>query len=436
MNEKRIHSLRIKFLLISFASMTMAMLVVTGLILGSNYLIAQRNIRGVLRYIIENEGILPGAHDLSHSNGEDPQRDYSMVRFLNEIFHPEIIRGDYDDPEFYYTNRYFAIIYDQSGKINNVITHHTAVVSEKEADVYGQAALDSKSEFGRYSDYYYQVAKMKDGATIVVYLDSSDIISANIRLQYVTLGMILFGVILAAVFTVYFSKWAIASEVRNMEAQKGFITNAGHELKTPLAVIKANTEMMEMIGGSNEWTESTVRQVDRMSGLISNLVMIARAEESEFANENICDDCDITAAVAETVKNFESVAAGSGKRLEKEIEEDVRMKASDSQIRQLASLLIDNAIKYCDDDGMIKVVLSRKGRTTQLSVSNDYRDGEGKDYTRFFDRFYREDQSHNTDKGGFGIGLSIAEAIVKAYRGSINVAWNDGRICFVCELKG
>ena len=436
MNEKRIHSLRIKFLLISFASMTMAMLMVTGLILGSNYLLAQRNIRSVLRYIIENEGILPGSHDQSHGGGEDPKRNYSMVRFLNEIFNPEILRGDYDDPEFYYTNRYFAIIYDADGNISNVITRHTAVVSEKEADVYGQAALNSGSQFGRHSDYYYQVADMNEGGKIVVYLDSSDIISANSRLQYVTLGIILFGVILAAVFTVYFSKWAIASEVRYMEAQKGFITNASHELKTPLAVIRANTEMIEMLGGSNEWPESTARQVDRMSGLISNLVMIARAEENESGSESLCEDCDISTAVSETVKNFESVAAGAGKQLKKEIDSDVRMKASDAQIRQLTSLLTDNAIKYCDDGGMVQVSLSRKGRTTVLSVSNDYSDGEGKDYTRFFERFYREDQSHNTDKGGFGIGLSIAETIVKVYRGSINATWSEGRISFICELKG
>ncbi len=434
MNEKRVKKLRIKFLLISFISMTLAMLVVTGLILASNQLLTRRNIKNVLRYIVDHEGILPGAQDMDSIGGNIQEHDYSVVRFLNEIFNPELMLGDADKPEFFYSNRYFAIIYDENDQIENVITNHTAVVSEEEAAIYGEAALDDSSGFGRYSDYYYQVTDRADGGKIVVYLDSSEIISANTRLLYVTLGMILFGVIMAAVFTVQFSKWAIASEIKNMEAQKGFITNASHELKTPLAVIKANTEMMEILSGGNEWTESTVRQIDRMSGLIQNLVMIARAEEYE--SDAICEDCDVTEAITETVRNFEPVAANEGKRMEMELAENVHMRAMDSQLRQLASLLIDNAIKYCDEEGVIKVSLYRKGKTVLLEVSNDYLDGEGKDCSKFFERFYREDKSHNTDKGGYGIGLSIAESIVKVYHGSINAFWNGGRIIFRCVLKG
>ncbi|MCR5788670.1 MAG: HAMP domain-containing histidine kinase [Lachnospiraceae bacterium] len=433
MNEKRIKKLRIKFLLISFISMTLAMLMVTGLILASNQFLTRRNIKNVLQYIVDHEGILPGARNIESSGSDISGHDYSVVRFLNEIFNPELLLGDADKPEFYYSNRYFAILYNENDQIENVITNHTAVVSEEEAAIYGEAALNDPSGFGRYSDYYYQVADRADGGKIVVYLDSSEIISANTRLLYVTLGMILFGVIMAAIFTVQFSKWAIASEIRNMEAQKGFITNASHELKTPLSVIKANTEMLEMTGGGNEWTESTIRQVDRMSGLIQNLVMIAKAEEYE--SDAVSGDCDVSAAISDTAKNFEPVAVNEGKRLETELEENVHIRAMDSQIRQLASLLIDNAIKYCDEKGMIKVSLSRKGKTVLLEVSNDYRDGAGKDCSKFFERFYREDKSHNTDKGGYGIGLSIAESIVKVYHGSIDAAWNDGRISFRCVLK-
>ena len=434
MNEKRIKKLRIKFLLISFISMTLAMLVVTGLILASNQFLTRRNIKNVLQYITDHEGNLPGARDIEGSGKEVLKHDYSVGRFLDEIFNPELALGDADKPEFYYSNRYFVILYDEDGRIENIITNHTALVSEEEADIYGEAVLNNSSRFGRYSDYYYQVADRTDGGKIVVYLDSSEIISANTRLLYVTLGMILFGVIIAAIFTVKFSKWAILSEIRNMEAQKGFITNASHELKTPLAVIKANTEMLEMISGGNEWTESTIRQTDRMLGLIQNLVMIARAEEHE--SDAVTEDCDISAAISDTAKNFEPVAFNEGKRLETELEENVHIRAMDSQIRQLASLLIDNAIKYCDEGGMIKVGLSRKGKTVILEVSNDYVNGEGKDCSKFFERFYREDQSHNIDKGGYGIGLSIAESIVQVYHGSIDASWNDGRISFRCVLRG
>ncbi len=432
MNEKRIKKLRMRFLLISFVSLTLAMLIVTVLILGSNQLIERRNIRNVLQYIIDNDGDLPGAREVGKSNDKAVVHDHSVVRFLNEIFNPKIALGDTENPEFFYNNRYFAIIYDRDLNIENVITNHTAVVSEQEANVYGERALESGTLFGRYSDYYYQVADTEEGGKIVVYLDGYDIIATNTRLLYVTIGMILLGMIVAAVFTLYFSKWAIASEIHNMDAQRGFITNASHELKTPLAVIKANTEMIEMLGGESEWTQSTSRQVDRMSGLIQNLVMIARAEEYE--SDAMTDDCDVSLAVSETVRNFEAVAVNEGKTLTKDIMDNIRMRAMDSQIRQLTSLLTDNAIKYCDEGGTINVSLSRKGKSIILNVSNDYSDGEGKDYSRFFDRFYREDESHNSEKGGYGIGLSIAESIIKVYKGTIDVSWKDGRISFVCTL--
>lgn len=114
------------------------------------------------------------------------------------------------------------------------------------------------------------------------------------------------------------------------------------------------------------------------------------------------------------------------------------MMANESQIRQLSSLLIDNAIKYCDDGGTIRVTLTQKGRSpVRLDVSNNYAKGGDVDYARFFERFYRQDKSHNIEKGGYGIGLSIAQAIVEQYKGSsIDAAWKDGIITFTCLLKG
>ena len=374
MNEKRIRKIRIRFLLISFVSLTLAMLIVTGLILGSNQWLTRRNIRNVLQYIVDNKGDLPGAKNLKKNRDASASHNHSVIRFT---------KGP---------------------------------------------------GFGRYYDYYFQVADLEDDGKIVVYLDSSDIIDINMRLLYVTIGMIFLGMIFAAVFTIFFSKWAMASEICNMEAQKGFITNASHELKTPLAVIRANTEMIEMLDGESEWTKSILRQAERLTGLIQNLVTIARAEEYE--SDAISDDCDVTLAVLETVKIFEPVAKNEGKKITQNLTENIRMRAMDSQIRQLTSLLIDNAIKYCDDNGTICVVLNRKGRSTSLEVSNDYLEGEGQDYSRFFERFYRADESHNPEKGGYGIGLSIAESIVKVYKGSIDVSWKNGRISFICILRG
>jgi signal transduction histidine kinase len=175
-----------------------------------------------------------------------------------------------------------------------------------------------------------------------------------------------------------------------------------------------------------------MRQVDRMSGLIGNLVQIARAEER--ADKSRMTSLPLSRCVAETADTFEPVATSDSKKLVREIADDVTIIADEGAMRQLVSLLIDNAIKYCDAGGTVTVHLDRKGKSARLTVSNDYKDGAGVDYNRFFERFYREDASHNTEKGGYGIGLSIAESIVRQYDGSIGVSWANGVISFTCLL--
>jgi signal transduction histidine kinase len=175
-----------------------------------------------------------------------------------------------------------------------------------------------------------------------------------------------------------------------------------------------------------------MRQVDRMSGLIAYLVQIARAEER--ADKSQMSSFSLSKSVLETADTFEPVASSDGKKLVREVAEGISIIADEAAMRQLSSLLIDNAIKYCDAGGTVTVHLDRKGKSARLTVSNDYKDGAGVDYNRFFERFYREDASHNTEKGGYGIGLSIAESIVRQYDGSIGVSWANGVISFTCLL--
>ena len=229
------------------------------------------------------------------------------------------------------------------------------------------------------------------------------------------------------------SKRMIQPEIRNAERQKQFITNAGHELKTPLAVIRANTELDIMLNGENEWNQSTLRQTDQMTKLIQDLVTIARAEE-EPEPENMVE-VDVTASVQEAVDSLSPLAKQAEKTLTAEIQSDVKMRAQEGHLKQLATLLLDNAIKYCDDKGTVHVELFRKGKNIRLVVSNDYKDGAGVDYSRFFERFYRAEESHGGEKSGYGIGLSIAESIVERYKGTIHVTWNNGVIHFTVKIS-
>ena len=146
-------------------------------------------------------------------------------------------------------------------------------------------------------------------------------------------------------------------------------------------------------------------------------------------------EIDVSAIVNDTVQTYQSIAITEEKSLSANIPEKVNMKAAETHIRQIATLLLDNAMKYCDEGGNINVTLQSKGKGIIFAVSNSYKEGANVDYAKFFDRFYREDQSHNVDKGGYGIGLSIAESITELYSGKINASWKDEMITFTCHLK-
>ncbi len=426
MSERALQKLRRKFILAAMAALVATMLLIAGLLYTGTLVLNRQVVKSTLNYIIENNGDL-----ITWEDSDEDDTTGLNIRLLEEIF---TTNSGYKSPEFIFSTRYFAILYDENGNISEIKNSHISAVSEEEAKEYGALALSRFFSFGRVESYYYQVGEYEDGSTIVVYLDSSSMMRSNDRLLNLALILIGFGMILAFFLVRIAASRAIRTEIENAELQKQFLTNASHELKTPLAVIRANTEMEEMLQGESEWTQSTMRQVERMSGLIQNLVMISRADENNSHME--VTDVDVTKCIRETTENFQGLAQSAGKRLLAEsIAENVRLSGDEAQIRQLTSLLIDNAIKYCDEEGEIDVALTAKGKNITLTVSNSYAAGENVDYTKFFERFYRADESHNTDVGGYGIGLSIAESLVKKYRGSIDVSWKKGIIYFTCVLK-
>ena len=450
MNEQSIKKLKNKFLIISMCSFIAVMLIVGGLIYVSTLMVTRKEAKEVTQAIIDNGGNLPAVkvyiHQHSSSDSSDTPGDQDkkveedikgnrslkegLNEFLNTLFGGE--NGALTDKDQWYSVRYFTVCFDKNDQVTDINADRIASIDVSDAKQYALAVKNNMFRFGSIGDYYYQVQETKNGS-IVAFVDCTNQIRLTNRILYIALMLIGFGSIISFIVLHALSYRVIAPEIRNAEQQKQFITNASHELKTPLAVIKANTQVQEMMNGKDEWTESTMRQVDRMTGLIQNLVTIVRAEEKEDSEDRI--DTDVSEAIRDTVKSYLPVAENAGETLNQNIGDGIHMKAVESQIRQLATLLIDNAIKYCDEHGTINVELLQKGRGVKLSVSNTYAEGKNADYSKFFERFYRADQSHNVDKGGYGIGLSIAESLVKQYNGSIDASWKDDVITFDCILK-
>ena len=458
MTEHEIKRIRNRFIMTSTLTLFCVMLIMGGFIYLFGTITIRNEAQQIMRYIAENDGDLPKP-DAIQNNDEESQgsdtdsgdeHDNSFTETMEWSLQSIFGVGDFfgETPDSYYTTRYFAVLFDENETVSVIKTSHIAYIDEEQAEEYARIALDRPFRFGNFGRYYYYCADRESGGTIVVYLDRTEQLSLMRRVLISVLSILGFGTFLSFFIMRLLSKGFVRTEMENVEKQKQFITNASHELKTPLAVIKANTEMQEMMDGESEWSQSTLRQVDRMTGLIGNLVQIARAQEM---TDGELAPTDIAAAVSETADSFAPVAASDGKKLEKEIPDSLVTKSSDSSMRQLTSLLIDNAIKYCDDGGTIKVELARSRRGAVLTVSNDYAEGANVDYTRFFERFYRQDEAHTisagtvtgssegssgerTGKSGYGIGLSIAESLVKSMMGSIDVSWNKGRILFTCKF--
>ena len=409
MSAENIRKLRHKFIAISMASIFVVMTVV-GLALNLvSYSFVARSIRRSL-------------NDLIIENDLRDEQIFALPNFGN-IFSPE-----------YNRNHYFVVNYSADGEVADSHTNVNADEEERAiAMEYCEDVYNSGRTFGRKGNYFYMRSVKEDGTTAVALLDCTSEVAAIFRMLVLTVGISLSALLITFLLVWRFSERAVRPEIENNLRQKEFITNASHELKTPLAVIRANTELIEMTSGESEWTQSTLNQVERVEGLIRNLVMIARAQEQD--DKSAVGNIDVTRAVQETVDTYEAVARQTDRTLRRALDEGVVMAADESKVRQLTTVLLDNAMKYCDEHGEVEVALSRDKKGICLVVSNTFLAGKDVDYDKFFDRFYRQDASHNIDKGGYGIGLSIADSICRAYRGSIRATWHDGRIYFACQLR-
>lgn len=422
MNGSAIATLRRKFIMIAMASF-IAVILFTG---GMSALASQHSIRiqasHMLDLIIQNNGTLP-----------DPGSKARQMR-ATDLF-------DGIFTETAYAARYFSVVYDKHGKVESVNVSRVATVDEREAMRYADEALESyeKSltvsllDLGVADTFYYRVAHLEDGTTMVAYLDCSFQMQVNREVGWNTMLICLFSLAGSFLLVLVLSKRAIRPEIENTRKQKQFITNASHELKTPLSVIRANTEVIEMLQGESEWTRSTMSQVDRMDGLVQNLVMIARSAETE--DRAVLSEIDVSQVIMDSVDPFRAVARQEDKELLCNVVPNVRMVAEASAIQQLCTLLVDNAIKYCDEKGTVEVDLSqpRRGKIT-LVVKNSFAQGKKAEFNRYFERFYRDDEAHS-DEGGYGIGLSVAESICTRYGGTIRANWKGGMAVFICQLR-
>lgn len=427
-----IQKIRKRFIIIAMASMLAVLIVLMAGINIANYVNINHSANERLNLISAYDGKMPEFRDkLPIPNQAPGERDFPPME--NRQF--DLNRNDYKtlSQETPFNTRFFTVCVSSDGSILESSMDYIASISKSEAETLTQNLFLAGKTDGFYEDYKYTSISSQTSqgtATMYIFLNCHQELHTFRQFLFASIGISIAGLLIVFLLVVFFSKRMIRPIEESYRKQKRFITDASHELKTPLTIIDANTEIIEMENGEDEWTKSIRNQVSRLTDLTNKMVMLSRMDEEN--KEIDYTSFSISDAVVETIDPFVAVAKSKKLQLDINIEENLLYSGDEGQIRQMVSLLVDNAIKY--SKGQIRITLKQNGRNRQLLIWNTCEETSVGKKDEFFERFYRADSSRNSQTGGHGIGLSIVYAIVMAHHGKITAKSEDGHSILISIL--
>ena len=401
-----IYRLRRKFILICTLSVLLVVGLVFGVILVLNVSSMNRNMDMLAERVSEGGGRFPGSFDELPPPEKIPPKNEPSFEFIT--------------PETPFATRHFSVFFKENGEVDRTMTEAIYAVTEEVAIAYAEEALARDDERGWVSSYRYKIFATENGQG-VVFVDGS--MSRAALMQSTTIaGIVLLAcAALVLVLIFLFSGKALKPIAESYDKQKQFITDAGHELKTPLTLILANTDIAEAEIGKNEWLDDIRAEGHRLAELVNQLVALSRMDEEGHGLS--FSEVPLGELVSDAVNEFGTLAKSRGKHLSASIDKEAATFGDEALLYRLVGLLLDNAIKYCDEGGEITVSL-QGGRRITLTVENTYAAVGETELSRLFDRFYRADRAR-TFTGGYGVGLSMAKAITEKHRGEITAYKKD-----------
>lgn len=387
-----IKKLRLKFILLSMLSLLLVLLV----IMGSINLLSLRSLTAdtdsLLKLLADNRGSFP--------KPDDPHGDF-----------PKKL-----SPEAPYETRFFSVLLAENGSLLTVDTGRIAAVDTEAAIDYAEQVYSAGRTSGFLNDYRY--LRQTEGTNVrIVFLDCSRNLTTWRSFLLTSCLISIFGLLAVLLLIILFSGRIIRPVAESFEKQKRFITDAGHEIKTPLSVIDADAAVLELETGENEWLRDIQKQTQRLADLTNDLICLSRMEEDEKQWQML--DFSLSDAVSETAQSFHALAITQDKSFTCTVTPLLTLCGDEKAIRQLCSILLDNALKYSPASSEIAVSLEKQGKLLRLTVTNATNGLSAESLPHLFDRFYRADPSRSSQIGGYGIGLSIAKAIVQAHKGKI-----------------
>lgn len=483
--------LRRKFIAIAMLSVSIVLIAIVGTINIANYISTNEALDARLKLIAGNGGTFPDLLEQKNMGVEGNKTD-SINKGTPTLKEPpsgktdvqppeDMNQADLKDnnlkdnglkendlkrhgisPESQFDTRYFTVTINSNGEVENIDTSKIASVSSENAAQYAKKLWKSgKKGDGKngFSESFKYMTVGEGGSTMYIFLSCQRELSTIRTYVLASVGISVFGLGVVFVMIYFFSGKILKPVSESYEKQKRFITDASHEIKTPLTIIDANTEVIEMMEGENEWTSSTRKQVARLTSLTEKLVFLSRMDEEATKLEML--EFSLSDAILDTAESFKTVARTKGKKLTIDVTDKILYTGDEKTIRQLVSILLDNAMKYsgCSNAGFEKGNINKNNLNKTIQTQNDCattinpapeieismkQSGKNRIITvwntvdetanikkgrqdMLFERFYRTDTSHNSKTGGFGIGLSAAYAIVKAHKGKITAESKDGR---------
>jgi len=393
-----IKKLKLKFVFLCVGLLTalLAMIVITMNII--NYRSIVNDADDILNIISDNQGSFPG---------KNPDEESPIL--------PENM-----SPELPYESRFFSVVISKTGELVSVDTSRIFSVGESDAQDYAREALNGRKNSGFKKNFRYLIVS-GDGIDRLTFLDCSRQLSTFRAFMTTSILISILAIIVVAIIMILSSDKIISPIAESYKKQKRFITDAGHEIKTPLTIINANVDVLAMEIGHNECLDDIVRQTKRLTTLTNDLVYLAKMEESDALQKKIV--FPISEIVNEGAEQFSVLAESAGKKIKLSIQPNLSFSGDSKAITQLITILMDNAMKYSKDASTVSVSLKKHSRSITLSVSNVTASSFSDVHlNKLFDRFYRTDKSRNSETGGHGIGLSVAKAIVVAHGGKISAS--------------
>lgn len=414
-----IKKLRAKLILACMFSLAMVLLVILG---GVNLMSYQKVVSDadtVLSLLAANDGAFPKLRAPQEEKDEGYFAPFGTPGGKPNLFNQRIM-----SPETPYESRFFSVLLGEDGQAVETDTGQIAAVDAEQATDYAQKAAASGKTSGFLDDYRFLVQN-ESGGIRVIFLDCGRSLSSFRTTLLASVSLAVLGLAAVLFLLLILSRRIVRPMAESYEKQRQFITDAGHELKTPMTIISADADLAEMECGENQWLTDIRRQAQRLTALTNDLIYLSRMEEEQPKLQYI--DFPISDVVEEMAQSFAAPARSQDKDFQVQVQPMLSFKGDEKGIRQLVSILLDNALKYSSPGGQLALRLEKQGRNLLLTVSNTCAQLMEQDkLPHLFDRFYRTDQSRNSQSGGYGLGLSIAKSIVSAHKGKIRAESPDG----------